>query len=42
MVVYRNKPSTALRWVIAIIVFGLAMTITFAEADGATLINNLF
>lgn len=41
MVIYKHKANPAIKWIIAIIVFGLAMTITFADADGATLISSL-
>jgi hypothetical protein len=42
MVVYKHKANPAIKWIIAIVIFVLAMTITFADADGATLISNLF
>jgi hypothetical protein len=36
MVVYRNRSSQPLKWVVALIVFILAMTFTLAEVDGAS------
>jgi hypothetical protein len=34
MVVYMKRTKTSLKWLLAIVVFILALTITFSEADG--------
>jgi hypothetical protein len=34
MVVYRQTDRSWVRWVIFVVVFGLAMTITFADVEG--------